>query len=110
MNSTEKEKEINSLIKYPLIELIQYIKNGIDIIISNKLKEELEAINQKSNILSPARDYELLLQKEEKKSRELLSIEHRLRLQCERYVEEIDILDTENRILLLQIIIIYFKI
>ena len=107
LDSTEKEKEIKNLLKYPLIELIQYIKNAIDIIITIKLKEELEKINEKNDKLNPAREYELLLQKEEKNCREHISIEHQFRIQCEKYIDEINDLEQENNILLIQIVIIF---
>ena len=84
-----------------LIELIDYIKNSIDIIISIKLNEALE--NNKSNIiLSDAREYEILLQKEEKNNREHISVEHQLRIQCEKFAQELDTLEEEKTVLLFQ--------
>ena len=84
-----------------LIELIDYIKNSIDIIISIKLNEALE--NNKSNIiLSEAREYEILLQKEEKNNREHISVEHQLRIQCEKFAQELDTLEEEKTVLLFQ--------
>ena len=95
------QKELNNLIKKPLIELIDYIKNSIDIIISIKLNEALE--NNKSNIiLSEAREYEILLQKEEKNNREHISVEHQLRIQCEKFAQELDTLEEEKTVLLFQ--------
>ena len=95
------QKELNNLIKKPLIELIDYIKNSIDIIISIKLNEALE--NNKSNIiLSDAREYEILLQKEEKNNREHISVEHQLRIQCEKFAQELDTLEEEKTVLLFQ--------
>ena len=95
------QKDLNNLIKKPLIELIDYIKNSIDIIISIKLNEALE--NNKSNIiLSDAREYEILLQKEEKNNREHISVEHQLRIQCEKFAQELDTLEEEKTVLLFQ--------
>ena len=95
------QKELNNLIKMSLIELIDYIKNSIDIIISIKLNEALE--NNKSNIiLSDAREYEILLQKEEKNNREHISVEHQLRIQCEKFAQELDTLEEEKTVLLFQ--------
>ena len=99
----QKEKEINTLIKKPLKELIEYIKNSIDIIISIKLNEEIENI-KKNNKLDLAREYELLLQKEEQNNREHISIEHQFRIQCEKYATEIDTLEEEKIVLLFQIV------
>ena len=97
------EEEINELIKKPLKELIQYIKDSIDIIISIKLNEELEKINQ-NNKFNLAREYELLLQKEEQNNREHISIEHQFRIQCEKYAQELDNLEEEKIVLLFQIV------
>ena len=59
IDSEQKEKELNNLIKKPLKELIDYIKNSIDIIISIKLNEAFEN-NKQNNNLNPSREYEIL--------------------------------------------------
>lgn len=89
--------------KKPLKDLVGYIKNSIDIIISIKLNEELEKINQNTE-LNSAREYELLLQKEEQDNREHISIEHQFRIQCEKYAQELDSLEEEKIVLLFQIV------
>ena len=89
--------------KKPLKDLIEYIKNSIDIIISIKLNEEKEKIN-KNNKLNSAREYEILLQKEEQNNREHIGIEHQFRIQCEKYAQEIDTLEEEKIVLLIQIV------
>lgn len=103
MDNEQKEKEINSLIKKSLKELIEYIKNSIDIIISIKLNEEIEK-NKQNTKLNSAKEYELLLQKEEQNNREHISIEHQFRIQCEKYATEIDALEEEKIVLLFQIV------
>ena len=89
--------------KKPLKDLVGYIKNSIDIIISIKLNEELEKLNQNTE-LNSARQYELLLQKEEQDNREHISIEHQFRIQCEKYAQELDSLEEEKIVLLFQIV------
>ena len=103
IDSEQKEKELNNLIKKPLKELIDYIKNSIDIIISIKLNEAFEN-NKQDNNLNPSREYEILLQKEEKNNREHISVEHQLRIQCEKFAQELDSFEEEKDILLLQIV------
>ena len=103
IDSEQKEKELNNLIKKPLKELIDYIKNSIDIIISIKLNEAFEN-NKQNNNLNPSREYEILLQKEEKNNREHISVEHQLRIQCEKFAQELDSFEEEKDILLLQIV------
>ena len=107
IDSEQKEKELNNLIKKPLKELIDYIKNSIDIIISIKLNEALEN-NKQNNNLNPSREYEILLQKEEKNNREHISVEHQLRIQCEKFAQELDSFEEEKAILLLQIVSLIF--
>ena len=101
IDSEQKEKELNNLIKKPLKELIDYIKNSIDIIISIKLNEAFEN-NKQNNNLNPSREYEILLQKEEKNNREHISVEHQLRIQCEKFAQELDTLEEEKTVLLFQ--------
>ena len=107
IDSEQKEKELNNLIKKPLKELIDYIKNSIDIIISIKLNEAFEN-NKQNNNLNPSREYEILLQKEEKNNREHISVEHQLRIQCEKFAQELDSFEEEKAILLLQIVSLIF--
>ena len=76
----------------------------MDIIISIKLNKEIDEYNKQKKLLNPAQEYEILLQKEEKNIREYISIEHQLRIQCEKYVQEIDCLDKEIIFLLIQIV------
>ena len=83
--------------------MIEYIKNSIDIIISIKLNEQLEKINQNIE-MNPTREYEVLLQKEEQNNREHISIEHQFRIQCEKYAQELDTLEEEKIVLLFQIV------
>ena len=107
IDSEQKEKELNNLIKKPLKELIDYIKNSIDIIISIKLNEAFEN-NKQNNNLNPSREYEILLQKEEKNNREHISVEHQLRIQCEKFAQELDSFEEEKTILLIQIVSLIF--
>jgi hypothetical protein len=76
----------------------------LDIIISIKLNKEIDEYNKQKKLLNPAQEYEILLQKEEKNIREYISIEHQLRIQCEKYAQEIDCLDKEIIFLLIQIV------
>jgi hypothetical protein len=94
---------MNELMNLSIKDLVEYIKNSIDIIISIKLNEELEKLNQ-NNKMDPAREYEVLLQKEEQNNREHISIEHQFRIQCEKYAQELDSLEEEKIVLLFQIV------
>ena len=53
------------------------------------------------------KDYETLLQKLEQDIREHISIEHQLKIQCEKFAENIDNLEEEKILLLSQIVRIF---
>ena len=102
--SDTKGEDINNLIEEKsLKELIDYLKNSIDIIVSINVNKELEKYYNDTE-LNPAREYELLLQKEEQVNREHIAIEHQFRIQCEKYAHELDSAEEEKVALLLQIV------
>ena len=102
--SDTKGEDINNLIEEKsLKELIDYLKNSIDIIVSINVNKELEKYYNDSE-LNSAREYELLLQKEEQVNREHIAIEHQFRIQCEKYAHELDSAEEEKVALLLQIV------
>lgn len=97
---------MNELIRKPIKDLVDYIKNSIDIIISIKLDEELGKYKYRYNNNDPNAtiEFEKLLQKEEEAIREHISIEQQLKIQCEKYAEKLDILEDEKIILLSEIV------
>ena len=102
--SDTKGEDINNLIEEKsLKELVDYLKNSIDIIVSINVNKELEKYYNDSE-LNSAREYELLLQKEEQVNREHIAIEHQFRIQCEKYAHELDSAEEEKVALLLQIV------
>ena len=90
--------------------MVEYIKNSLDIIISYKLNIKLENFKNSYQNLNEAKEYEILLQKEEERIRKLSSIELTLKLQCEKYAQKIDILEREKNILKSKIVRRYFII
>ena len=102
--SDTKGEDINNLIEEKsLKELVDYLKNSIDIIVSINVNKELEKYYNDTE-LNPAREYEILLQKEEQVNREHIAIEHQFRIQCEKYAHELDSAEEEKVALLLQIV------
>ena len=69
-----------------------------------KLNEELEKYKFDNDKQGSVKDYEILLQKLEQNIREHISIEHQLKIQCEKYAEKLDLLEEEKIILLSQIV------
>ena len=85
-------------------DLIEYIKNSIDILVSIKLGEELEKYKFISDRVNSPCDYELLLQKLEQDIRKHISIENQLKIQCEKYKDKLDILEKEKDNYLLELV------
>ena len=68
----------------------------MDIIISIKLEEELKKYTDNKDNPNAANSYETLLQKEEQSIRKHISIEHQLKIQCEKFAEKLDDLEEEK--------------
>ena len=81
-------------------DLVEYIKNSIDILVSIKLGEELKKYKFSNETSSPARDYEKLLQKSEQHIRAHISLEYQLKIQCEKYCIKLDNLEEEKNSLI----------
>ena len=86
----------DQLINKSIKELVDSIKSSIDIIVSIKLEDELQKyIPVKDNPNSAAK-IETLLQKQEEALRQHISIEHQLKIQCEKFAEKLDDLEQQK--------------
>ena len=83
-----------------LKELVEYIKNSIDILVSIKLGEELKKYKFSNETSNPASDYEKLLQKSEQHIRAHIRLEFQLKIQCEKYCIKLDNLEEEKNSLI----------
>ena len=93
-----------NLKKLPILDIINYIKTSLLIVINIKLKEELEKqkdekIQKKISEEIAAEDYETLLRKEEAEIRQHISIEHQFKLHSEYLEQRITELEDNNFIL-----------
>ena len=98
----KQDKE--NLKKLPILDIINYIKTSLLIIINIKLKEELEKqkdekIQKKIYEEIAAEDYATLLRKEEAEIRQHISIEHQFKLHSEYLEQRITELEDNNFIL-----------
>ena len=85
-------------------ELMDNIKSSIDIIVSIKLENEIQKyIPQKDNPNS-AKNFETLLQKEEEALRQHISVEHQLKIQCEKFAEKLDLLENQKVLLIEELV------
>ena len=90
-------KEGLNLIDKKLLELINLIKDTIDIIISIKVDDKFQELNKsKKDIKNPSEKYEELLRQEEGEIRKHISIGHQLKLQIEKLQEKIDFLEKKQ--------------
>ena len=85
-------------------ELVDNIKSAIDIIISIKLENELQKYLPEKDNPNSATKYETLLQKEEESLRQHISIEHQLKIQCEKFAEKLDEIENQRLLLVSEIV------
>ena len=90
------------LSKLTILDLIEYIKSSIDIIIDMKIKEDKEEIKLKNNNYDE--DYESLLRREEAWIRKHIGIENQLRLDYSNLFDKYKECEKENIILMNQIV------
>lgn len=89
---TGNDQLINKSIK----ELVDSIKSSIDIIVSIKLEDELQKYIPVKDNPNSATKIETLLQKQEEALRQHISIEHQLKIQCEKFAEKLDDLEQQK--------------
>ena len=105
------ERERKLLQKQNLLTLVEYISSSIDIIISLKLREEMNKINKGKIINDNYTDnYEILLRKEERNIREHIANENRLKLYIKSLTDKLEEYERDNLILLEKIVRTYFNI
>ena len=84
---------------------MEYIKSTFDIIISikvdSKINEYKKSLHQDNNA---ATEYEVLLQKLEASIRQHISYEHEIKIEYEKLLDKIEVLELENKLLLYQIV------
>lgn len=95
--------EINELKDISLLDIVEYVKNSIDVIVSLKVEETIDDYKSKKNE-NAASDYETLLQKEESAIRQHISYEHQIKIEYEKLLEKIELMDIENKLLLYQVV------
>jgi len=108
LSLTEEEytKEINDLKDISLLDIVNYIKNSLDVIVSFRVEELLDEYKSNKNE-NAASDYETLLQKEEAAIRQHISYEHEIKIEYEKLLDKIEVLELENKLLLYQVVSYY---
>ena len=96
------EKEKSNLMSISSLDLINYIKNTFNILLT--LKEE-EKVQKKENNKNEdiSEDYESLLIKEEAAIRQHIALENKLKLEYEIMSEKINSLEMENELLKIKV-------
>ena len=105
LSLTEEEynKEIEELNNISLLDIVNYVKNSIDVIVTFKVEDLIDDYKSNKNQNS-ASDYETLLQKEEAAIRQHISYEHQIKIEYEKLIEKIEIIELENKLLLYQVV------
>ncbi len=107
MTLTEDEynNEFNQLKNISIVDIVKYIKNSIDAIVAFKVEDLMDEYKSKKNENeNAATDYETLLQKEEASIRQHISYEHQIKIEYEKVLEKIEVLELENKLLVYQIV------
>ena len=111
VNSLTEENllsEAENIMNLPLLDVIEYIKSTIDIIVSikvdTKIKEYKDSLNEDNN---SATEYETLLQKLESSLRQHIAYEHQIKIEYEKLLIKVEEIDEkrkslENKIELLE--------
>ena len=86
-----------------LLDIVNYVKNSIDVIVSFKVEDLLDEYKSNKNE-NAADDYETLLQKEEAAIRQHISYEHEIKIEYEKLLDKIEVLELENKLLLYQVV------
>ena len=95
--------EINELKEISLLDIVEYVKNSIDVLVSLKVEETIDEYKSKKNE-NAASDYETLLQKEEAAIRQHISYEHEIKIEYEKLLEKIEVMDLENKLMIYQMV------
>ena len=96
-----------------MLDIINYIRESLQIIIKIKVKEEIDKYiedqeNNKNENENAAEDYETLLRKEESEIRSHISIEHQFKLHLDNLTEKVCELENDNYLLAKKIVNIFF--
>ena len=89
-------KEIDEIKDISLLDIVSYIKNSIDVIVNFKVEDLMDEYKSKKDD-NAAEDYEILLQKEEAAIRQHISYEHEMKIEYEKLLEKIEIMELENK-------------
>ena len=111
LSLTEEEynKEIEELNNISLLDIVNYVKNSIDVIVTFKVEDLIDDYKSNKNQNS-ASDYETLLQKEEAAIRQHISYEHEIKIEYEKLLDKIEVLELENKLLLYQVVCYHYLI
>ena len=85
-------------------ELVDNIKSAIDMIVSIKLEDELQKYIPEKDNPNSASKYETLLQKLEESLRQHISVEHQLKIQCEKFAEKLDAIENQKSLLVNELV------
>ena len=101
LTEDEYNNEIEQLKNISLVDIVKYIKDSIDAIVSFNVEDLMDEYKSKKDGNS-ATDYETLLQKEEASIRQHISYEHQIKIEYEKIMDKYEMLDLENKLFIYQ--------
>ena len=101
MTEEEYNNEINQIKDISLLDIVNYVKNSIDVIVTFRVEDTLDEYKSNKNE-NAAEEYEILLQKEEAAIRQHISYEHELKIEYEKLLEKIEVMELEAKLIIYQ--------
>ena len=108
LTEEEYNKEIEDLKDKSLLDMVNYIKDSIDVIVNFKIDDIIDEYKSDKNE-NAATDLETLLQKEEAAIREHISYEHKIKIEYETLLDKMEIMELEHKLLVYQVVRLNYK-
>ena len=108
LTEEEYNKEIEDLKDKSLLDMVNYIKDSIDVIVNFKIDDIIDEYKSDKNE-NAATDLETLLQKEEAAIREHISYEHKIKIEYEKLLDKMEIMELEHKLLVYQVVRLNYK-
>ena len=108
LTEEEYNKEIEDLKDKSLLDMVNYIKDSIDVIVNLKINDIIDEYKSDKNE-NAATDLETLLQKEEAAIREHISYEHKIKIEYEKLLDKMEIMELEHKLLVYQVVRLNYK-
>ena len=104
----KRKRLLGELKDISLLDIVNYVKNSIDVIVSFKVEDLLDEYKSNKNE-NAADDYETLLQKEEAAIRQHISYEHQFKIEYEKLLSKAEEVESDKKALIEHIVSNFFN-